>query len=451
MCDKGEINKKYYENLLITHNPDSQTLLKGLEIVKKYIIREKLILTGGMAIDFALRLHKKKLYDDDAIPDYDFITPHHWIDAYEIAQWLSRTGFKDISVINAMHPTTIKVRLNFIGIADVTYNPENVFNNIPRMEYHGFSFVHPHYQFIDQHRALSMGYEKLEMGWPVAPDRWKKDMTRYDLLWAEYPLTWNGPQTSIKIDSEKKISKQFLDNQCITGFVALLYWVNWAGQKGFKSKYNLGNFKETQTDIMYQIPIDSHGCTLYTNSLETTYKKIHSIFKIKEERFYNRFLDKLPRKIILDNQWELLDNKNVWIAAHNIGKFHVANLQPIMMYLLTNYIILNKLQKEDRGYAFYVAYMVCRELLQYGADEKIAELLPTAEYYGTENLSEAYELSVMKFKKNSNQKNIAIPPQPHHVYDHDLFRKTIPEAYYSFTPSSSTLFAIDGERCDKFL
>jgi len=449
----SEAAKKHYENLLIIHDPNSQNLMKGLEIVKKYIIREKLILTGGMAIDFALRLHKKKLYDDDAIPDYDFITPHHWIDAYEIAQWLSRIGMKEISVINAMHPTTMKIRLNFVGIADITYNPENIFKNIPQLNYHGFNFVHPHYQFIDQHRALSMGYEKLEMGWPVAPDRWKKDMTRYDILWAEYPLTWTG-EGNIELDIEKTITKEILNNQCITGFLALQYWICWAKEKGFKTSWNLGKYETTKTGATYVIPIDSHGCTLYTNDINELYKKIHSKYKIKDERFYNRFLDKLPRKVIMDNQWELLDNKNTWIAAHKVDGFHVANLQPIMMYLLANYIILNKIIKEDRGYPFYAGYMVCRELLQFGADNAIPELLPTAEYYGTDNFSEAYMLAAMKFDKSNRQNNDsteAIPLQPHHVYDRDMAHKKVPNIYYKFKPSESILFAMDGERCKSFL
>lgn len=451
MGDNNDARDKYYKNLSTTHNPNIQNLMQGFDIVKKYIIREKLILTGGMAIDFALRLHGKKLYDDDNIPDYDFVTPHHWIDAYEIAQWLNRIGMKEISVINAMHPTTLKVRLNFVGIADVTYNPENIFNNIPKLYYRGFAFVHPHYQFIDQHRSLSMGYENLEMGWPVAPHRWKKDMKRYDLLWAEYPLTYGKNETPIQLDTEKILAEEIVAGQCITGFLALQYWIDWAKKKGFKTSWNLGKHELAKSGIVYTIPVDSHGCTLYTNNIEELYKKIYSKYKIKEERFYSRFLDKLPRKIILDNQWELLDNTGVWIAAYKVNNFYVANLQPIMMYMLINYIMFNNMSKENRGYTFYAGYMACRELLQFGVDNVLKELLPTSEYYGVENISEAYTLAIMKFKKKNGSEKINIPKQPHHVYDRDMLYRKVPEMYYKFKPTESELFDIGGDRCDNFI
>lgn len=447
------VDDKFYKNMLVKYDPNGPTLMKSLDIVKRYIIREKLIIVGGMAIDFALRLRGSKLYSEEEVPDYDFITPHHWIDAYEIAQWINRVGVNDISVINATHPTTLRVRISFTAVADCTYVPKNIFEQIPRLNYHGFDFVHPFYQYIDQHRSLTYGYEHIDMDRPVIKSRWFKDMKRYDLLWDKYPLKWTSAERpNIQLDVEKVLPGEIVNGQCVSGFLALQYWINWAGKHGFLTTWKMGNCEVSKTGIIYTIPIDSHGVSLYSNAVKPLYDQIRKKYKIKEERFYERYLDKLPRKIILDNTWELLDNTNEWLAAHPHGDFYVANLQPIMLYMLINYILLNKMKGEDRGYTFYAGYMVCRELLRFGADNNLSELLPTDEYYGKDNLTDSYLLALAKFQsKNKTNDAIDIPRQPHHVYDRDLRQRKVPEAYYKFNPAESELFQMSGEQTKKWI
>ena len=137
-----------------------------------------------MSIDFALKLKQHDgIYKDDILPDYDFYSHQHFKDAYDLAQWLNRLGFKNISVINAMHPSTMKVRINFITIADITYIPKVILDNIPFLKYKGFHIVHPHYQMIDQHRSLSYPYENAPR--ETIMNRMKKDMKRYDLLYEQ--------------------------------------------------------------------------------------------------------------------------------------------------------------------------------------------------------------------------------------------------------------------------
>ena len=63
-----------------------------------------------MAIDYAMRLKGSKLYDDDVLPDYDCYSPNHHYDAYKIAELLMSSGLKNITVINANHTSTMRVR-----------------------------------------------------------------------------------------------------------------------------------------------------------------------------------------------------------------------------------------------------------------------------------------------------------------------------------------------------
>lgn len=446
------MNSKYYKNLLISHSPDSMLILRCLDIVKRYLIREKLIIVGGMAIDFALRLKGRKLYDDDDVPDYDFVSPHNWSDAYEIAQWLVRTEVKasELDVINAMHPTTMRVRVASESVADATFIPQKIFDAIPRLNYKGLDFVHPYYQYMDQHRALCTGFENIGLGRPVISNRWKKDMQRYDMLWEQYPLRWNGDKPELKVEAEQVIPLDIIQNQCVTGFAALVYWIEWAKKKGFKTHYNLGKFSITSAGVVYSVPTDSHGITMYSNNIEDLYKAIKSKYKPKNERFYTRFVDKFPRKVIIDNSWEILDNKHNWIAASKItNDIYMANMQTIMLYFITNYVLLNKLKKENRGYTFFVGYMVARDLVNFGAINHLDELLPTIGYYGTTIVSESFELAKTKLMKRYDE-SIVIPRQPHRIYERDLRTKTIPSAYHHFNPKDSSLFDMGGDQCDAF-
>src|SRR5205085_2130835 len=64
-----DLSKKF-ELLRFLHTENKDTILKALECVRRFIILKKLIIVGGMAIDFNLRLKGSKLYADDTLPDY---------------------------------------------------------------------------------------------------------------------------------------------------------------------------------------------------------------------------------------------------------------------------------------------------------------------------------------------------------------------------------------------
>ena len=122
------LEKKDYENIILRNDKFTEDTVIALGLVKKYVISNKLIIVGGMAIDMALRLKGDKLYEDDVLPDYDFYSPDYHVDAYKIAEALNGAGLKNISVINANHTSTMRVRVNYTVVADVTYMPRNIFD-----------------------------------------------------------------------------------------------------------------------------------------------------------------------------------------------------------------------------------------------------------------------------------------------------------------------------------
>lgn len=169
---------------------DKTMLDRALEIVRRFIIDRRLILFGGLAVDYALRLRGAQLYPDDERPDFDFLSPRSVDDAYDLADILARAGFANVGVVRAIHVQTCKVRTDFVWVADIGYCPPDVLESIPCLEYQGIRFVHPDYQRMDQHLALCFPYQ----GAPREDifNRWKKDTTRFNLYERYYPVEAPG-------------------------------------------------------------------------------------------------------------------------------------------------------------------------------------------------------------------------------------------------------------------
>jgi hypothetical protein len=455
--------KKDYENIILKNDKFTEDTEIALGLVKKYVIANKLIIVGGMAIDLALRLKGDKLYEDGVLPDYDFYSPNYHVDAYKIAETLNGSGLKNISVINANHTSTMRVRVNYTVVADVTYMPQVIFEKLPTLLYRDVRIIHPHYQLIDQHRALSFPYENPP--WEVITHRWKKDATRYDILYGYYPLIMHSIDETqiIKQKKEIKISSILFRDQCISGFAGLLYWHNLATAYGFKEKTSLGKITVDSGGIVVSIPEDSHGVSIYSNDIS----KLHSLLKndqpIKKERAYNRFLDKLPYKIILDNKWEIFDNKGHMMSAHKLdNNLYIANLQNIMLYMLTNLIMLQKIKDVDRGNSFYTGYLLAQSIVKWAGCEymktneskkvlsnKFMPFLPSIHVYGDSEISDSYLNSKRLFLEKLRER----PKehlQPMIIFPESFIKGKIPKKYYNFDPRKSQILQFDGSETNKY-
>jgi len=465
------VDASYYENVVIKNSSYYSDIRDILEIVRKFIVRNDRLLVGGMSIDMALRIkNAPPLYSDDVLPDYDFLSPQHADDAYALAEWLHRLGYKNISVINALHPSTMKVRVNFIPVADITYIPAKILEHVPFLRYKQFRIIHPHVQMISQHHALCYPYENVPRE-TIMGSRPKKDMERYDTLYELYPLrilNVRGMQINL---FTKTIPSAVLKGQCMSGFYALNHWIALAKSMGYKPTHSFGGHSVQGDTLKFTMPVDSHGLTIYSNNLKELYDMIHSVYKPREERFYNRFLDQLPRKIIMDNQWELLDNhQKISAHAHSVGDgkngaavpHHVANLQHVMMYLLVNYILLMKIKGIRRGYSFYVGYLECRALVEWAAGEYVGasgkrhtalrQFLPTEQYYGDREFGDSYIVSKWRFDvKNKKIVDDSSHGQPRHAYDTDMKNGHLPRGHFKFDYRDSIIFQFDGGQTESFL
>jgi hypothetical protein len=178
-----------YENLTVVRDPLHNDLIRAIAIIKTFIKQRNLIVYGGTAIDFALRTVGKSIYSDDtlAVPDLDFYSPQNVADSYDLADLLYDAGFVESRSIVGTHATTQRVdpSTNHF-LADISYCPEQILNLIPTMEYLGVKIVHPHYQLIDQHSAMSFLYD--EPPKEVVFHRLIKDNKRCGLLLDAFPI-----------------------------------------------------------------------------------------------------------------------------------------------------------------------------------------------------------------------------------------------------------------------
>jgi hypothetical protein len=452
------LSKKEYENFIIKNDKFTEDTMIALGLVKKYICKNKLLIVGGMAIDLSLKLKGHKLYDDDILPDYDFYSPEYSIDAYHIAEKLKKAGLENISVINANHVSTMRVRVNYTVVADVTYIPRNIYENLPFLVYRDIRIIHPHYQLIDQHRALSYPYENPP--WEVITHRWKKDATRYDMLYEYYPLRSKDLKevSEFKLTKDIHISSIIFKDQCISGFGGLLYWELYAKKLGYKNPHtSIGSIHEDGGGFIFQIPIDSHGISIYSNNIIQLRNELRKIEPVNTERQYNRFLDKLPHKIILNNEYELFDNNGYMLSAYKTEKdIYISNLQNIMLYMITNLILLKNIKEIDRGYSFYIGYITAQSIVEWACSEykkksvkKYMPFLPSVEVYGTEEISDSYINSKRQFLEKIKQR-ICEKLQPELIFPDTFINGKIPEKYYKFNPEKSHILQFDGSETKHF-
>lgn len=457
-----------YEKIIFDNDVDKEFILKALEIVKLFIIKKKRILVGGMAIDYALRKKKKTLYDENTLPDYDFFSPDFHKDAYDIANELYSAGLKRVQVINAYHASTMRVRTEFQVVADCTYVPDNIYKGLPTVSYKNFNIIHPHYQMLNQHLSLSQPFS----GAPYETiNRWKKDIKRFNILDKEYPVINKYDESEMNIsdymDFSIKISE--IKDLCLNGFAAVLYWYEIAKKDGFsqENEYEkLGKFKILKSKLEISIPKASlnengvSGLSFYCDdkNLEE-HKFVKKIIKnSKKIKRFNAFLDLMPRRIIIDEKYEIIDNRGTMISAHK-ENINIVNLQVLLKYFSLNYLVSFNILKLKNGYCFYLAYKLAYEIVKWASDcyeksgkDKFMKFLPSYNVYGKYNWHETYILQRKIFMMTLNK----IPKEISKDKPNQAFIETIKDypidlIKYEFDPSNSEIYQFDYlERKKKF-
>lgn len=155
---------------------------KIISIVEKFIKRKKLVCYGGIAIN-ALLPDEDKIYNKDVdLPDYDFFSHNALHDAKELADIYAKEGYTEVEAKSGQHHGTFKVFVNFLGVADISYLPKDLFNSVKKEAVKVDGILYTDANF------LRMGMF-LELSRPSGDtDRWEKVMKRLTLINKYYPL-----------------------------------------------------------------------------------------------------------------------------------------------------------------------------------------------------------------------------------------------------------------------
>ena len=170
----------------VINTPD---IKKMISIVENFIKRKKLVCYGGISIN-ALLPDDDKIYNEEVdLPDYDFFSPNALNDAKELADLYLKEGYAEVEAKSGQHHGTYKVYVNFLGVADITSLPKELFNTIKNSAVAVNGILYTDANF------LRMGMY-LELSRPSGDtDRWEKVMKRLTLINKYYPLNIENCKT----------------------------------------------------------------------------------------------------------------------------------------------------------------------------------------------------------------------------------------------------------------
>ena len=100
-----------------------------IDIVEKFIIKKKILIYGGYAINVLLP-EKDKFYKDYNLNDFDCYSTNAKKDAYEIADIFYKKKYEYIEVKHAMHENTYRIYVNFLQVLDITQIPKDLYSKL---------------------------------------------------------------------------------------------------------------------------------------------------------------------------------------------------------------------------------------------------------------------------------------------------------------------------------
>lgn len=151
-------------------------LRQALNIVEDFLRNSHRICYGGMAINAHLP-KERKFYDfQKTLPDYDFFTPDSKRDVQSLLTMFKQAGFTEVSARMGMHEGTIKIFVNYTGVADITEIPYWMYNILSRHSIKEDGIQYADADFLRMNMYLELSRPRGEV------ERWDKVYKRLLLL-----------------------------------------------------------------------------------------------------------------------------------------------------------------------------------------------------------------------------------------------------------------------------
>lgn len=191
-----EESEEAFKNKMV----NGKEITNMVEIVETFLMRKKLVCYGGTAINNILPKHAQFYNRDTEIPDYDFYSPEPLKHAKELADVFYAQGYEDVEAKSGVHYGTYKVFVNFIPMADITYLPNPLFENIlaESITIAGIKYAPPNFLRMNMFLELSRPAGDIS--------RWDKVLKRLTLLNEYYPFKAKNCR---EVDFQRKTDTPF--------------------------------------------------------------------------------------------------------------------------------------------------------------------------------------------------------------------------------------------------
>lgn len=228
---------EYLEEALIENLKEQKQLRKQkytrpelFIMIEEFMIKNKLIGYGGMAINALLPIDKQ-FYSDIDVPDYDFFSPTAEKHAVQLSNKLNNLKL-DVEVKSALFEGTYKIFVNAIPIVDITQIDQDLFDNLHKstVRRHGIYYAPYNYLRMSMYQELSRPMGDLS--------RWQKVYQRLSLLNETHPLlvrSCNVAETNILSKEEQDLFSNIVEK--MKDFVWLGDYAMYYYQSLFPKKY----------------------------------------------------------------------------------------------------------------------------------------------------------------------------------------------------------------------
>jgi hypothetical protein len=408
--------EKVYERVTVTARPLYEQYLKSIDYVREFIISKGLIVYGGTAIDYALRLHGDNIYPDDdlALPDLDFYSPKNVEHGYELADILYAGGADGARVFNAVHLGTVRVDAgdNFF-IADISYSPQEIFDRLPYLEYNGMKIIHPDFQRIDIHSSLAHPYDNAPR--EVIFARWNKDIKRFNLLDKYFPIKTSTSPVNVPLETHTVDISLPLTGWAGYAAIASHFAVTESGYDG--DEFVAATFRYNQNIITFN--------TL--NGLEQVGDCGHN-----SQYMYEQYINLIPESC-------RTPQTTIYSTAHsapgiNEIKFDGVTIKVTnVQYLLKYFMSMHFVTKKSEYLAIYKSLLY---MISYSADDIYK---PSLQVYGYTGINSAQERQIQKSLLQTGQIK-TIEPVP------ESYRAGTSRTHPEFNPDASKYYRIRGKK-----
>lgn len=345
---KEEIQKKKNEE----YHPTLEEKKQMMNLVKNYIIENKLKLYGGHAQNYSIKsINPDKIFytDPDDLHDYDIYSTDPINDGIKITNLLYEQGYKNVRFIEALHIETYSIKCEDFTICDLTYVPTIIFNSIPFIQVDKFNVTSPIFYTID---FLRMFVDPISSAF-----RWDKHYERFNKIQEVFPIKEFINEIDFNKFIYQKVPKTY--SKEIKKIILSLNTVFITGIHAFNKYYSLNKDNLIKYQYIKKIPEYKFELisTDYINDTKTFIKELKKAFPKKTIRYeeYYKFFQFLDNSTIIYIDdipvIHIYNYNNICLPYVKISKYNYCSFQYNLMFIMVQAIykrVYNKFRLEGK-------------------------------------------------------------------------------------------------------